>query len=166
MKRIVTAVVIILFLFVGLAYALNRKTAAEAKAMLDKAVAFYKANGPEKAFAAFNDPKGPFVDGDLYIFAVDLNGKILAHAVKPGLIGRNMNQIRDSEGKNFIAEMVELAKAKGTGTVEYKWENPNSIVVEKKTSYIQRVDDVVLGCGYFQAYEWQLLYELTDKLQQ
>lgn len=57
--------------------------------MLDKAIAFYKSNGPKKAFAAFNNPKGQFVDKDLYIFAVDLNGKILAHGAIAGLLGLN-----------------------------------------------------------------------------
>jgi len=155
MKRIVMAAVVILFVVVGLAYAQNRSPAEEAKSMLDKAVAFYKANGPEKAFATFNDPKGPFVKGDLYIFAVDLNGKILAHGVKAGLIGKSSKEIRDADEKNFIEEMVAVAKSKGAGTVNYKWENPGSLVVEKKSSYIEKVDGVVLGCGYFTAYEWQ-----------
>ena len=144
MKRIVIAAVVILFVVVGLAHAQNRSPAEEAKAMLDKAVAFYKANGPEKALATFNDPKGPFVKGDLYIFAVDLNGKILAHGVKAGLIGKSSKEIRDADEKNFIEEMVAVAKSKGAGTVNYKWENPGSLVVEKKSSYIEKVDGVVL----------------------
>ena len=82
MKRIVLACVIILFVVVGFVCAQDRGTAEEAKAMLDKAIAFYKVNGPEKAFETFNDPKGPFVNKDLYVFAVDLNGKVLAHGAK------------------------------------------------------------------------------------
>jgi len=155
MQRIVTVGVAILFVVVGLVQAQNRSTAEEAKAMLDKAVAFYQANGPDKAFAAFNDPKGPFVKGDLYIFALDLNGKILAHGTKAGLIGKSGKEIRDANEKNFIEQMVAVAKSKGAGTVDYKWENPGSLVVEKKSSYIEKVDGTILGCGYFTAYEWQ-----------
>jgi hypothetical protein len=155
MKRIVVAITIILFVVVSFAYAENRGTSAEAKTMLDKAIAFYKANGPEKAVAAFNDPKGPFVYKDLYVFAVNMNGRIIAHGIKPGLIGKSPREIRDADEKNFIEEMITVAKTKGAGTVNYKWENPETLVVEKKTSYIVKVDGVVLGCGYFKAYDWQ-----------
>jgi len=155
MKKIVVAFTVILFVVVSLAYAEDRGTPAEAKAMLDKAVAFYKANGPEKAVAAFNDPKGPFVHKDLYIFAVDMKGKIIAHSIKPGLIGKSSREIRDADEMDFIDMMVTVAKTKGAGTVDYRWENPETLVVEKKTSYIEKVDGLVLGCGYFKAYDWQ-----------
>jgi cytochrome c len=155
MKRIIMVSVVILCMAIGLAYAQDRGTAEEAKAMLDKAVAYYKANGPEKSFATFNDPKGPFVNKDLYIFAVDLNGKVLAHGAQPGLIGQGMTEIRDADQKNFIAEMVTVAKSKGTGTVIYWWENPQYRVVEEKSSYIAKVDGAVLGCGFYKGHRWQ-----------
>lgn len=155
MKKLFITGFILLFVVAGVAFAQNRSTAEDAKAMLDKAVAFYKANGPKKAFAAFNDPKGQFVKRDLYVFAVDLNGKTLAHGSKRGLIGKSMNEIRDADEKNFIEEMVETAKTKGTGIVDYKWENPQSLIVEQKSAYIEKVGDVVLGCGYYKGYKWQ-----------
>lgn len=155
MKRAAVAVAIFLFVVVSVVHAQDRGNAAEAKAMLDKAIAFYKANGHEKAVAAFNDQKGPFVYKDLYIFALDVNGKILAHGIKPGLIGKGPTEIRDADEKNFIEQMITLAKTKGAGTVEYKWENPQTLVVENKTSYIEKVDTMILGCGYFKAYDWQ-----------
>lgn len=161
MKRTLVLVVMVLFAVSGVARATEgRKTAEEAKAMLDKAVSYYQANGKEKALAVFNDPKGAFVDGDLFIFALDMNGTILAHGGKPGLVGKGPNEIRDSDETNFIDAMVKVAKEKGSGTVNYKFENPASLVVEKKASFIQRIDDTIdgtiLGCGYFTAYEWQV----------
>jgi len=148
MKRLLAGIVI-LFMVVGLAYAQDRGTSAEAKALLDKAVAFYKANGQEKAFAAFNDSKGQFVSKDLYIFALDVNGKILSHGANAGLIGKDMIGTKDADGKLFMKEMVETAKTKGKGTVDYKWENPKTKIVEQKSSYVEKVDGVVLGCGYY-----------------
>jgi len=148
MKRLLAGIVI-LFMVVGLAYAQDRGTSAEAKALLDKAVAFYKANGQEKAFAAFNDSKGQFVSKDLYIFALDMNGKILSHGANAGLIGKDMMGTKDADGKLFMKDMVETAKTKGKGTVDYKWENPKTKVVEQKSSYVEKVDGVVLGCGYY-----------------
>jgi signal transduction histidine kinase len=134
---------------VGLAYAQDRGPAAEAKALLDKAVVFYKANGQDKAFAAFNDSKGQFASKDLYIFALDMNGKILSHGANAGLIGKDMMGTKDADGKLFMKEMVETTKTKGKGTVDYKWENPKTKVVEQKSSYVEKVDSVVLGCGYY-----------------
>lgn len=148
MKRLLAGIVI-LFMVVGLAYAQDRGTSAEAKALLDKAVVFYKANGQEKAFAAFNDSKGQFVSKDLYIFALDMNGKILSHGANAGLIGKDMMGTKDADGKLFMKDMVETAKTKGKGTVDYKWENPKTKVVEQKSSYVEKVDGVVLGCGYY-----------------
>lgn len=148
MKRLLAGIVI-LFMVVGLAYAQDRGTSAEAKALLDKAVAFYKANGQEKAFAAFNDSKGQFVSKDLYIFALDMSGKILSHGANAGLIGKDMIGTKDADGKLFMKEMVETAKTKGKGTVDYKWENPKTKIVEQKSSYVEKVDGVVLGCGYY-----------------
>jgi len=133
----------------GLAYAQDRGTAAEAKTLLDKAVVFYKTNGQDKAFAAFNDSKGQFASKDLYIFALDMNGKILSHGANAGLIGKDMMGTKDADGKLFMKEMVETAKTKGKGTVDYKWENPKTKVVEQKSSYVEKVDGVVLGCGYY-----------------
>ena len=148
MKRLLAGIVI-LFMVVGLAYAQDRGSSAEAKALLDKAVAFYKANGQEKAFAAFNDSKGQFVSKDLYIFALDVNGKILSHGANAGLIGKDMMGTKDADGKLFMKEMVETAKTKGKGTVDYKWENPKTKIVEQKSSYVEKVDGIVLGCGYY-----------------
>jgi cytochrome c len=152
MKRTLIAGIVILFVAVGLACAQDRGTAAEAKAMLNNAVTFYNASGSEKAFAAFNDPKGAFVDKDLYIFVVDLNGKVVAHGANAGLIGKDMTEIRDPNQKNFIAEMLAVAKAKGSGTVTYRWENPRLQLVEEKSSHIEKVDGAILGCGY---YRWE-----------
>jgi len=147
MKKVLSGF-IILFLIVGLAYAQARGNSAEAKALLDKAVVFYKANGPEKAIAAFNVPRGQFVNKDLFIFAMDMNGKILAHADFHWL-GKNMMSMKDPDGKAFMKEMIDTAKTKGKGSVDYKWANPRTISPEKKSSYFEKVDGVILGCAYY-----------------
>ena len=149
MKRIIAATFILLLLVAGVAYGQDRGTAAEAKALLGDAVAFYKANGQDKAFAAFNDPKGKFVKKDLYIFALDMNGKIIAHGANAALIGKDMMGAKDADGKLFMKEMIEVGKSKGQGAVDYKLESPKTKKVEQKSSYLEKVNDVVLGCGYY-----------------
>jgi cytochrome c len=148
MKRVLASFIILL-LVCSFAYAQDRGNASEAMALLNKAVAYYKADGQAKAFAAFNDPKGQFVSKDLYIFALDMNGKILAHGANAALIGKDMMGTKDADGKLFMKEMVDLGKTKGKGSIDYKWENPKTKKVEQKSSYVEKVDNVILGCGYY-----------------
>jgi signal transduction histidine kinase len=117
--------------------------------MLAKAVEFYKANGQAKSFAAFDDPKGKFVDRDLYIYVSDLNAKILSHGANKALIGKTIIDLKDSDGKLFMKELVDKAKASSSGTVDYKWTNPQSKKVEAKQVFFQKVGDVVLVCGAY-----------------
>lgn len=121
----------------------------EAKAMVEKAAEFYKANGKDKAMAAFNDPKGQFVQGELYIIAYDFEGKVLANATSTKLIGKNIMNMKDPDGKPFMKELLETAK-KGGGWVEYKFNDPKMNKIRPKVTYVLKVDsNVAIGCGIY-----------------
>ncbi|MCX7983772.1 MAG: cache domain-containing protein [Bacteroidetes bacterium] len=136
-------------LVLGTVYAQGKRgTPQEAKELVKKAIAYLKEHGREKAFAAFSDLKGKFVDGDLYIFVYDLNGNCLAHGANPKMIGKNLLELKDADGKAFVKERIEIAKSKGSGWQDYKFTNPVSKEIEKKTAYIERVDDII-GCGAY-----------------
>ncbi len=131
--------------------ALAGGTADEAKGLVEKAVALMKASGNEKAFKEFSDPKGKFVDRDLYIWVADINAnaKCLAHGANAKLIDKELIEFKDSDGKLFITEIVNLAKSKGNGWVDYKWTNPVSKKIEQKSVYLQKVDNLVVTCGFY-----------------
>jgi len=134
----------------GTALAADKASADEAVAMVGKAVALIKADGKDKAFAAFSDPNNKtFHDRDLYIFVYDLNGVAVAHGNNPKMVGKNLIELKDNEGKPLIKEMVNTAKSKGKGWVEYKWPNPTTKAVEQKASYIEKVDDILVGSGIY-----------------
>ena len=141
------AVVLIGIFWGSLAFAGG--TADEAKGLVEKGVAYVKAEGKEKAFAEFTNQKGRFVDRDLYIFVVDFNGITLAHGGSPKLVGKDMRELKDADGEYFIKKFIELDKTKGNGWVDYKWGNPVTKKIEPKSTYIQRVDDYFLGCGIY-----------------
>jgi cytochrome c len=144
------AVILTVFLFVSFAYAQAQfGTADEARALMGKAVTYLKANGKDKAFVAFNDKTGQFVNKDLYIFILDLNGKILSHGANAALIGRDMMGTKDKTGQLFIKKMVDLANAQGKGEVEYYWDNPVTKQVALKVSLLEKVGDVIVACGYY-----------------
>lgn len=124
-------------------------SAAEATALVKKAIAYIKANGREKAFAEFSNPNGPFRDRDLYMTTVDTDGKMLAHGVNPKLVGKSLIELKDIDGKHFVKEYIDLAKTKGNGWVDFKWPNPITKVVQQKSMYVEKMDDLVVGCGIY-----------------
>lgn len=123
-------------------------TAGEAKAMVEKAAAFMKANGKEKTFREFTEGTA-FKKNDLYIFVVDMNGVILAHGGNPKLVGKDMSNLKDAGGKLFIKEIIDEANAKGSGWTDYRWANPVSKKIDLKSTYFQKVNDVIIGCGVY-----------------
>ncbi len=139
-----------MFAMSSTAVAADKGTPDEAVAMVKKAVALIKSDGKEKAFAAISDPANTdFHDRDLYIYVYDLNGVALAHGNNPKMVGKPLIGLKDNEGKPMIKEMVELAKSKGKGWVDFKWPNPVTKAVEAKSGYIEKVDDMLVGSGIY-----------------
>lgn len=131
------------------AFAAANGSADEASALANKAVKLIAADGNEKAYAAFNDGAGGYVDRDLYVFVIDLKGTVLAHGTNKGLIGKSLINLKDADGKAFIQEMITVASDKGEGWVDYHWPNPVSKKVEGKSSFVKKVGDVFVGVGIY-----------------
>jgi cytochrome c len=130
----------------GWACAAEFATKPEAEAMVKKAAAFLKANSHDKAFAEFNRKDGPFTDRDLYIVAYGRDGVVMAHGTNAKMIGKNLMELKDIDGKAFIKERVEMAKAKPSFWQEYKFNNPVSGKIEPKAMYCEPAGDVIV-CG-------------------
>jgi len=124
----------------------NNATAAEATAMVKKGVAFIKSNGKDKAYAAFDDKAGPFVDRDLYLTVYGMDGTVLAHGANAKMIGKNLIDLKDIDGKPFVKERMELAKTKASFWQDYKFTNPVTKKIEPKSMYCEKLDDTVV-CG-------------------
>jgi len=124
-------------------------TAEEAKAMSEKAAAYIKEVGEAKAFADFSRPDGGFVKGELYVFCYDHDGVNKAHGGNPSFVGKNLLHVKDPDGKEPNAEIVETGFTKGEGWVDFKWPNPMSKKIEGKSAYVIRTGDVVCGVGYY-----------------
>lgn len=131
------------------AHAGERGTADEAVALVQKAVAYLKANGKEKAYAEFNNPNGQFKERDLYIFVIDMNGMEWANGANQKIVGKNVLDLKDAEGRMMVKSFIDLAKSKGKGWVDYKWPNPVQKTVESKSTYLEKVDDVLVASGIY-----------------
>lgn len=128
-------------------------TMDDAKALVDKALAFIKANGLEKAIAEVNgNPKGQLSKDDLYVVIQDFKGVILAHGGNPKLVGQNHFDVKDPSGKFFVREQVEVAKTKsGGGMVDLVWTNPATKKVQPKTNFVKKIEgkDIMVMAGVF-----------------
>jgi len=152
MKKLFTAIMLGLFAIghSGGASASEKGTADEAVAMVKKAVAYMKENGKEKAFAEFANPGNTqFHDRDLYIFVYDMNGINVAHGNNPKMVGKNLLELKDHEGKYIIKGFIEVVNAKGKGWVDYKWPNPVTKAIEQKSGYVEKVDNLIVGSGIY-----------------
>lgn len=135
----------------GMASAATGATKDEAVAMVKKAVAAIKSEGPDKAYAEISNPTGPFVDRDLYIVVYGLDGMVLAHGADKKRIGTNQLNDKDADGKEFVKERVELAKTHDSFWQSYKFMNPVTKKIEPKQMYCERLEQTVVCGGVYQS---------------
>jgi hypothetical protein len=121
-------------------------TPEEATAMVKKGVAFIKTNGRDKGWAEISSKTGSFRDRDLYLVVYGLDGMVHAHGANEKMIGRNLIDLKDVDGKPFVKERVELGRAKASFWQDYKFTNPVSKKIEPKSMYCERLEDTVV-CG-------------------
>ena len=131
--------------FIGLsAGAGEMATLDEAKAMSERAAALVNQTG-EAAFTVFADEQGEFMTKDLYVFCMDLEGKMLSHPKKPHLVGKNLSDF-NKYGDLLFRDMITVANVKGSGWVHYRWPYPGTEAIRKKGSFIIK-NDKGFFCG-------------------
>lgn len=119
-----------------------------ATALLDRAVKHIEAAG-EAGATAFGR-QADFVDRDLYVYAFRIDGHFLASGgYSASLIGTNILEFTDTDGKPFFREMIDLAVSKGRGRVEYRWFNPADSRGEPKVTLFRKVGSVIVAVGYY-----------------
>ena len=134
----------------AVAYAGERATPREAQVLFEQAVKYMDANGPERAFAAFNDRKGEFVRKDLYVFVIDDQGVYHASGAAPeALVGLKVLDTTDAAGTPLFREMIDATRKAPEATVRYVWLNRTTNKVEPKASYVRKIGDYVLGVGHY-----------------
>lgn len=120
-------------------------SAAEAKAMLEKAVAAVKAD-KAKALAMFAKGEGGFKDRDLYPFCGGPDGNFTAH---PTLTGKSLKELKDNAGKELGAEIYKVAQDGKISEVSYMWPRPGSNDPVQKVTFVTKVSDQVCAVGYY-----------------
>lgn len=148
-----SGIALIVTMVVGLAgpalAAGEKGTADEAVAMTRKATSFLAKEGPDAAFAAFTGKDPRFVDRDLYVIVYDREGKCLAHGSNPKLVGKDLIENQDTDGKFYVRERVETAKTKTSFWQDYKFSNPTTKKVEPKSTYCETAGDKIVCVGIY-----------------
>lgn len=148
LKKLSVCLAFCVLLISGVAQAADKK--AEVTAMLAKAAAHYEAVGAEQAMADFSKKDSDYNKGEYYVIIQNLDdGNVKYHAVNEKLIGKNLNKVKDTDGKQFVMDMIEVARGPGIGWVDYKWPHPTTKKITQKHTLVQRVGDVFLMIGYY-----------------
>jgi cytochrome c len=147
-----------ILLFAALACALASAPASasehgtrdEAVAMVKRVQEKFKKDGPEATFKAVTEKSPAFNDRDLYPFIYTLDGtKCVAHGANSALVGKNLIDLKDQDGKFLIRELAATAQNAGYGWVDYKWPNPVTKLIDSKSSYVERMGDYFVGVGVY-----------------
>jgi cytochrome c len=150
MKKTLVVLLVACAIMFGIThYGHSKGNTEEAQGLVKKAIAFYKAEGKEKAFSEISNPQGKFAKADLYVFVYDMKGVAMARPVQKGLIGKNIIDLKDPDGKFFVKERIDIVKTKGQGWQDYKFLNPSTNKTETKTAYVEGHDNYVFGCGVY-----------------
>jgi signal transduction histidine kinase len=122
--------------------------------LVTDAVGQIEKNG-RAAFPLFHDPTGPYIAMDTYIFVIEKNGVDLVNPGFPSLEGRNILDVKDTQGKQPIREMLNVVETSGSGWVDYMWPKPGESVSTQKSAYVSKAkmgdEWVLVGCGVYLA---------------
>lgn len=129
----------------------TRPTAKDAIALVNQAHAYLVAHGRSQFLETVSTPTGEFNKGDLYVFVYDMSGTMVAHPVNPKLIGVNLYDVPDTDGKYFRRDIVTLAKTHKSGWVDYRYRNPKTGKIEQKSTYILASGDLILAAGIYKS---------------
>jgi signal transduction histidine kinase len=150
MKLIATATALCLGLACSTVLANNDPTEKDAIARAERGAAFMKAKGKDELMKRITAKDPDFSQGELYIDMRDIKtGVVLAHPHNPSIVGKDLVDVPDANGKKYRREIINLAAAKGKGWVDYMYKNPTTGKIEPKTTYILLVDGVVLEAGIY-----------------
>ena len=132
-------------------FRLLQGVASEAMALVERAADFRRSCTSRDAYLrALTDKDNNFHDRDMYVFVLDDQGTYLAFGGNSAKVGTRVQDVAGIDGDGLTRAIVNQAD-EGPGWVEYDIINPTTGSVQTNMSFVQRVDDVYLGCGVYKA---------------
>jgi signal transduction histidine kinase len=130
---------------------IRNQTQEDLSSLVDRAVRYAQENGREKTLAEINKPDGIFVDGNLFVWASDFDGNLLADPFLKDLAGKNQMEYTDAYGEMTTRTGIS-AITNGTGYVHGMFEDTSagSGRLIPKLMYMKAVDDTWwIGSGIY-----------------
>lgn len=124
----------------------QRTTGQEAEALVRKA-ASQVAMDRERALREISDPAGPYTMRDMYVVVYSMDGTSLAHGANRRLVGKNMLDFRDQDGKEFLRERIDMSRSQSRFWHTFKGVDPATRRFETKQVYCETVGRDLLVCG-------------------
>jgi uncharacterized protein YoxC len=122
----------------------------DARALLDRAGKAIDVLGQEECLRRFNAGNGGFVDRDLFIWAMNMVGILVANPHRQNQLGTNIVEtMRDADGNFMVRTMRDALVNRTEFTIRYRFENPVTKRNEHKINFIRRKGDLIFGTGYF-----------------
>jgi cytochrome c len=137
--------------FTAPVFAQEHGTAADAQKHLADGLAHIKAVGSQKAFEDFTAQGGPWQNKDVYLFCYRFDGTCACQGANKALVGKNLLDMQTADGVFLVKDIIEIARTKGSGSLEYQWAHPQTKKIATKASFVARVpgEDVVIGAGIY-----------------
>ncbi len=121
----------------------------EAVSLVNRAVAQWRGGAKETFLRDITDSSQGFFDRDMYVFVLDATGTYLAFAGNNAKVGTRVQDIPGIDGSGLL-ETISRQASYEPGWVEYDIANPTTGIVQTKMSYVQALDDFIVGCGVYQ----------------
>jgi signal transduction histidine kinase len=109
--------------------------------LVEDAAALIEQKG-EAAFKSFADRDTRWLNDDVYIFVYELDGTCIFHPITPELIGKNVIDLRDMNGKPIIRQITDVGRkpeSRARGWVFYLWQNQTQLTPSWKSAYIRKL---------------------------
>jgi cytochrome c len=152
MTKLRGMVVALVALLWGLpALAADKPSIDEIKSLTLAAAALVATDGVDTARERFH-ADGPFKYGEVYVNVIDTNGTWLVYPPVPKNEGKSVLNVKDSDGRLLVLDIIRVARDQGEGWVNYRWLNPASNRIEPKSSYVKLIPEraAIVYVGVYQ----------------
>lgn len=124
--------------------------------LVEEAASLIETEG-EDAFGEFGVPNSRWLNGSTYLFVYAEDGTTVFHPISPELLGKNVSNLKDIDGKPVVQEIVAIARKPGRmahGWVFYRWQDQRQLTPIWKSSYVRKAvtpqgKTYVVGSGLY-----------------
>jgi signal transduction histidine kinase len=150
MKKLTLIISICLLVVTGISCC-EANDATVAQSLVNDAINMFEKEGNQLALAAINMDKGPFVAGDIYVFAVTLDNVVVAHPLDHSIRGMSVGNVIDVSGTPIFRRFSDTVTKDGSGWVDYMWVKPGGDRPVAKRSFVKIVPGtkIYVGAGYY-----------------